>query len=156
MGKKNYQPQLVQDFVHQQYLKNSTLHSLQTNRAVPKKNGGIQESSGSAAKPIPRNTAQSSRPQTIPWWESNHLRCGGKRGGGWIHAYSPGVFFSNEVKDFMGFGKKCYLGLVDLCMNMYACSTYIYTLGAGGSPGTPAPRGFIHMKLGWGGVGWGW
>ena len=35
---------------------------------------------------------------------------------------------------------------------------YIYTLGAGGSPGTPAPRGFIYMKLGWGwgGVGWGW
>ena len=33
----------------------------------------------------------------------------------------------------------------------------IYTLGAGGSPGTPAPRGFIYMKLawGWGGVGWG-
>ena len=29
---------------------------------------------------------------------------------------------------------------------------YIYTLGAGGSPGTPAPRGFIYMKLGW---GWG-
>ena len=35
---------------------------------------------------------------------------------------------------------------------------YIYTLGAWGSPGTPAPRGFIYMKLGWGwgGVGWGW
>ena len=36
---------------------------------------------------------------------------------------------------------------------------YIYTLGAWGSPGTPAPRGFIYMKLGWGwggvGVGWG-
>ena len=33
---------------------------------------------------------------------------------------------------------------------------YIYTLGAWGSPGTPAPRGFIYMKLGWGwgGVGW--
>ena len=30
--------------------------------------------------------------------------------------------------------------------------TYTYTLGAGGSPGTPAPRGFIYMKLGWGGV----
>ena len=24
---------------------------------------------------------------------------------------------------------------------------YIYTLGAGGSPGTPAPRVFIYMKL---------
>ena len=30
---------------------------------------------------------------------------------------------------------------------------YINTLGAWGSPGTPAPRGFIYMKLGWGGVG---
>ena len=30
---------------------------------------------------------------------------------------------------------------------------YIYTLGAWGSPGTPAPMGFIYMKLGWGGVG---
>ena len=29
---------------------------------------------------------------------------------------------------------------------------YIYTLGAWGSPGTPAPRGFIYM-WGWGGVG---
>ena len=40
-------------------------------------------------------------------------------------------------------------------INMYN----IYTLGAWGSPGTPAPRGFIYMKLGWGwggvGVGWG-
>ena len=31
--------------------------------------------------------------------------------------------------------------------------SYIYTLGAWGSPGTPAPRGFIYMKLVWGGVG---
>ena len=41
---------------------------------------------------------------------------------------------------------------------IYTINIYIYTLGAGGSPGTPAPRGFIYMKLGWGwgGVGWGW
>ena len=43
---------------------------------------------------------------------------------------------------------------------MGPCST-IYTLGAGGSPGTPAPWVFIYMKLlhGWcyasSGVGWG-
>ena len=56
---------------------------------------------------------------------------------------------------------------------IYIWDIYIYTLGAGGSPGTPAPRVFmyiyIYMKLlhgwcyasngmgwGWGGVGWGW
>ena len=52
---------------------------------------------------------------------------------------------------------------------IYTCLFYIISLGAGGSPGTPAPWVFIYMKLlrgwcyassgvgwGWGGVGWGW
>ena len=38
-------------------------------------------------------------------------------------------------------------------MELWLQCMYIYIYPAGGSPGTPAPRGFIYMKLGWGGVG---
>ena len=124
MGKKNYQPQLVQDFVHQQYLKNTTLHSLQTNRAVPKKNGGIQESSGSAKPNSKEHRAViSAADHSLVGIQSSQVRR--EKGGGWIHAFSSGVFFSNETEGLHGFfGQKCYMGLVDLYMNMYACSTY--------------------------------
>ena len=79
---------------------------------------------------------------------------------------------SSEVAKLIRFGSKfptdqvrCTWIVMSACRHVTEFTIlgymyiYIYTLGAWGSPGTPAPRGFIYMKLGWGwggvGVGWG-
>ena len=73
------------------------------------------------------------------------------KGGGWIHAFSPGVFFPMKLKDFMGFfGQKnatwgwliyiwrcmhvvhvymyisCIYIYIDVCIKSYLHTIYIY------------------------------